>query len=277
MNGWRGSYRHAVEWNATGDWCSWALERRSSGNVVARISGELDAHAATLATRAWWPDIARADGSVVVDLSRVTFADGLGVTVLADLGAAVREQGRRFALRRPHGSVLAVLACLRGIADLEIEWALASGAILVDDDAIELSTVVLDEALTRVGGDKGTVRLVDPLSGGLGVVAHEGCSRALLTYADLMYADEHDFIRSMRAGRCVEVDVAEGRDLDGPIRDALQDDGSRTFLATPLTWTADGVQGWITVHRGAAGRWSSHDHRVLADLGRSASRALVAS
>lgn len=266
-----------MEWNTTGDWCSWALQRDGTDDIVVRISGELDAHAATVAIRAWWPEVASVDGSVVVDLSRVTFADGLGVTVLADFGVRVRDQGRHFAIRRPHGSVLAVLACLRGVADLEIEWAVASGAILVDDEAIGISNDALDEALARIVGDKGTVRLIDPLSGGLGVVAQTGCSRSLLSYTNLMYADEFDFIASLRAGRCVEVDVDDGLEIGAPIRGVLRDDGSRTFLATPLSWAGGGVQGWITVHRGSATRWSPRDHRVLADLGRTTSRALVAA
>lgn len=264
-----------MEWTPTGDWCSWAL-RRDGADLVARISGELDAHSATMATRAWWPDVATATGGVVVDLSRVTFADGLGVTVLAELGDAVREQGRRFAFRRPHGSVLAVLACLRGVTALEIEWARAEGAILVDAEAIAVSNDVLRDALAWIGGDKGTVRLIDPLSGGLGVVAHAGCSQSLLSHTHLVYADDHDFSRSLRAGRCVTVDV-DGGDLDGPVGDALRDGGTRSFIATPLSWSDDGVQGWITVHRDTSVRWSPRDRRMLSDLGRETSRALVAA
>ena len=87
-----------------------AIDERTEGaHRVVAVSGELDLHTAPQLSAALAP-LAGAGGSVLIDLTAVTFMDSSGIAVVVHALASARASGAQLALVGPQPRVRKVLA-----------------------------------------------------------------------------------------------------------------------------------------------------------------------
>ena len=79
------------------------------GNIVLRVSGEIDVSAKSLFQRRLADVIVANDDDVVVDLADVSFIDSTCLTVLVQARQQLEAVGRKFLIGRPSPAVTRVL------------------------------------------------------------------------------------------------------------------------------------------------------------------------
>ncbi|MCF6525457.1 ANTAR domain-containing protein [Streptomyces sp. JJ36] len=136
---------------------------------------------------------------------------------------------------------------------------------------------VLERTLEIAGADMGSVQLVDPLTGGLRLEAHEGLSEEFVDFFDRVGGDGTPCGQAARHRvRVTVTDVATGSGaFPESVRAVLLAAGSRAVHSTPLTDGAACV-GVANAHMARPGRMlTSGQARALDEMGAQAGRWLT--
>lgn len=230
--------------------------------LTLRVAGEIDVSSPELVEL-----IGRAGAHrrVALDMSRVSFIDASGLSLLLRGARRLREQGGELVLRRPHRAVRHLLQLCGSEVALAVEdtpaWRRPSPGLV----AIGVAAV---ETATRLGeGTMGDILLADA-AGALRIVAERGLPRAIRDLFETVADPECAAGAAWASGSAVLVaDVARSPIFLGtPSLETVLDAGIRSAASIPVR-TAEGTPiGILSVQRDHPGGWTGGQQRELEAL-----------
>ena len=138
-------------------------------------------------------------------------------------------------------------------ADLEAMVLLREVGILCaqeGSDTTKCLNDILQTGISIAGADKGNIRLLDPISGGLTIAAHQGFEAPFLSFFAHVRDDAAACAEALHtAQRVIVEDVATSEIFIGQSsQQVVLDAGVRAVISTPLTSTAGNTLGILSVH-----------------------------
>lgn len=188
------------------------------------------------------------------------------------------EVGANGQVARLHGTVLDITARKRGEMELvavkdQLASELAAMArlhqlstrLLATTDLQPLLEEVLSATITLQNADFGNVRLYNPETQALEIVAHHGLSEEFLRYFSSVRAGSGTCGRALQLGERVIVEDVQTDPSYGALRDVIAATGYRAVQATPLFTRRGEPLGMISTHFRRPHRPSDRELR-LTDL-----------
>ena len=139
-----------------------------------------------------------------------------------------------------------------------------------ESDVPSLLQQTLAAALEFSGADMGHIQFLDPASGRLDIVAHDGFDPPFLDFfTQLEVGQDSRGLAGGPAERLVIEDVMHHPEFVGkPVLDMLLSAGVRALQSTPLCARTGLLLGWLTTYSRARRRPQEHDLRLLDLLAR---------
>jgi anti-anti-sigma factor len=237
-------------------------DRDGVGSAVVRLAGELDHDSAGHARR-WFEVVLDTRRQLVIDVSRVTFCDSAGVRLLEQV---IGNHDGPVAIGHLHHSVRRAF---------QVSGSLAAAAVTRRTpvtrwvDLVGPATAVLadavDVAVRATGATAGNAQLLDPASGELRIVAHQGFEPPFLDFFQVVHDSDSACGTALRDRKLVAVsDVARSPIFaDSPALDVMIDARARAVMSAPVLGDEGEVLAVISTHFPRITRWHPHHRRSL--------------
>jgi anti-anti-sigma factor len=253
-----------------------AVDERDSAAVVLSVAGELDMTSTPLLLEAFTQAAAPRVPRIILDLSRLTFCDAIGVQTLYQQKKRLEAEGARLELSNPHSAVRRVLE----LSGMTGEW-LTQPSTTAEDEAHEHGARlagVMEAAIHAVSGSMGTAQYFDRAADTLHLTAHRGFAQPFVSFFETVRG--HDTSCGVAAIdlRPVYVeDVTRSSIFAGsPELDVLIDAGVGSCVSIPITTARDGLLGVVSTHRPLPGPWNAADRGMLGQVQLHASEVAAA-
>ncbi|SEG64105.1 GAF domain-containing protein [Nonomuraea solani] len=141
-----------------------------------------------------------------------------------------------------------------------------------------IAAQALAAIVPMIGADMGNVQLLDPVAGGLKIVAQRGFGRQFLHHFEVVRGGDSICGRAMSEGRAVLVPDIE-RDAilaRSSVLAVLTEAGVRTVISAPMFDPAGSTVGMVSLHYRWVRRLSANDQHLLELLVQRTARVLLA-
>ena len=226
----------------------------SQGRPTIALAGELDLLSAQPVRRLLRRHLSPGVLSVL-DLSRVTFVDATGLSVLLQTARRARTMHAGLVIRRPSRSVTRLLD-LSGLTDA-FEYETPDWHVPSPDVAAILGEAV--EGAIRISGAFGGNAQLPDSFGALRIVAERGLSRPFLTYFESVEEEESACGKALATGGSVWVSDVTTSPIfaETPAIDVLLDAGARAVVSLPIHAPDGPLMAVLSVHHDVPTAWSS--------------------
>lgn len=243
-----------------------------NGATALRLAGELDGSSPRVVSL-----IEQAGNPcprVVLDLSRVSFLDASGLSLLVLANRRLRDRGGGLVLRRPHPAVRRLLHLCGSEMPLQVEEPTAF--VAPAPDAVAICSEAVEAAIRIAKATTGETQLSDSTRA-LRIVASRGCSLAFLDFFEVVEDEECPCGAAWARGEPVYVpDVTRSRIFKGaPSLDVVRDAGIRSIASILLPGPQGNPAGMLSVHSNRLGEWSREQRRQLRELAGATGRLLA--
>lgn len=235
------------------------------GRAIVRLAGELDLASREIVYRALQEAASSGSVETVVDLSRVSFIDAVGLRGLITAQQDARAADHRLILRHPHRAVrrLLELTGLQALMKLESAPYDRHAVIAADRDVVAICTAAIDSAMRLDRADMGNAQLFDPHTRSLRIIAQDGFNREFLEFFEIVDDDDSACGSALNSRRSVWVpDTATSPIFAGaPALDVMLDAGSRAVASVPVISPRGRLTAMISTHHKHRPAWTD-DHKL---------------
>jgi anti-anti-sigma factor len=266
-----------MPWSPSSDFLLRYDVQQVDGRATVRLAGELDLRSREILYRAL-QEAASIRAEAILDLSRVTFIDGVGLRCLVTAQRDARAANHRLTIRRPHRAVrrLLDLTGLRPLLELEEPSHDGHAAVGPSRDVVAICNAAIDAAMRIDGASMANVQLFDPQTRSLRIIAQRGFKSDFLEFFEIVEDDESACGTALNRGRSVWVrSTATSTIFAGtPALDVMLDAGSRAVASVPVISPRGGLVAMISTHHKRRPAWTIEQKLKLEQLARSIGRLL---
>lgn len=265
-----------MPWSPRSDFLRYDVQH-VDGRAIVRLAGELDLASREIARRAL-REAASASAEAVLDLSRVTFIDAVGLRYLLTAQRDARAANHRLIIRRPNRTVRRLLDLTGMLLLLQMEDPPYDGhsVLGLDRDVVAICSAAIDAAMRIDRADMANAQLFDPQTRSLRIVAQHGFKHNFLEFFEIVDDDESACGTALNNGRSVWVpDTTRSTIFAGtPALDVMLDAGSRAVASVPVVSPSGSLIAMISTHHNHRPAWTNERRLKLEQLARSTGRLI---
>jgi anti-anti-sigma factor len=265
-----------MPWSPHSDFLRYDIQQ-VAGRVTVRLAGELDLTSREIVYRAL-QEAASARAEAVLDLSRVTFIDGVGLRCLITAQRDARAADHRLTIRRPHRAVRRLLdvSGLRPLLELEDASHDGDAVLGASRDVVAICTEAIEAAMRIDRAAMANAQLLDPRTRSLRIVAQHGFKSDFLEFFEFVDDDESACGAALNSGRSVWVRSTAASTIFArtPALDVMLDAGSRAVASVPVISPRGRLMAMISTHHCRRPAWTDEHKLKLEQLARSTGRLL---